>query len=220
MSLATSQDVFEAARRLPLGAVLVIHDFDWRDYEQLLEAIGDRTGLRVSYDSGRLEILSPSPEHDIYSRTPDLFVAAFCEVRGIDFQLFGSATWKSERLNKGVEADACYYVKNAGRVIGAKNISLETHGPPDIAVEIDIANSTLKKLSIYAAISVSEVWRYDGQTFQFYRLQGGKYSEIPSSLQLPGLTGSMLLKAMEECDARGPIAALKAFRRRLRTSKR
>jgi Uma2 family endonuclease len=218
MSLA-SQDVFEAAMHLPSGAVLVIHDFDWQGYEQLLEAIGDRPGLRVSYDRGRLEILSPSPKHDIYSRTPDLFVAAFCEVRGIDFQMFGSATWKSRRLHKGVEADACYYVKNASRVIGAKNISLETHGPPDIAVEIDIRNSSLRKLSLYASISVSEVWRYDGQVFHFFSLQDGEYSEIPSSLQLPGLTGEMLLKAIEDCAARGPLAALKAFRRRARAAK-
>ena len=219
MSLATSHDVFDAAIHLPLGAALVVHDFTWRNYEQLLEAIGDRPGFRVSYNGGKLEIVSPSPKHDKYSRVTDLFVAAFCEVRQIDFQVFGSATWSSKSLNKGVEADACYYVRNAGRVIGAKGINLETHGPPDIAVEIDLTDSSLSKISIYADISVPEVWRYDGRAFTFYSLQDGKYSTIPSSFQLPGLTGGMLLKAIEECDAHGPIAAIKRFRRRLRGNK-
>ena len=98
MSLATSQDVFEAAQHLPLGAALIIHDFDWQDYEQLLEAIGDRPGFRISYDNGRLEVVSPSPKHDGYSRFPDLYVAAFCEVLGRDCELFGSATWESKQL--------------------------------------------------------------------------------------------------------------------------
>jgi Uma2 family endonuclease len=147
-------------------------------------------------------------------------VAAFCEVRGQEFQLYGSATWKSERLQKAVEADACYYVKNADRVVGAKDIRLGTHPPPDIAVEIDITNSSLKKLSIYAALSIPEVWRYDGRAFTFYNLKNDKYEEISESLQLPGLTGAILLEALQDCEERGPLAALKAFRRRIRQAKR
>jgi Uma2 family endonuclease len=147
---------------------------------------------------------------------PDLYVATFCEVRGIDFQMFGSATWKSKTLNKGVEPDACYYVENAHRVIGEQDIRLETHPPPDIAVEIDITNSSLKKLFIYAALGVPEVWRYDGHSYTFYILKDGKYSEIPASHQLPGLTGALLLEAIADGVKRGSIAAMKAFRRRLR----
>ena len=220
MSLTPGREVFAAAENLPLGAALVVYDFGWKDYEQLLQIIGDRPGLRVSYDAGRLEIVSPSPKHARYSRGPDLFVAAFCELRSIDFEMFGSATWKSEDLNKGVEADACYYVKNAHRVIGLTEIRLGIHPPPDIVVEIDIANSSLRKLSIYAALSVPEVWRYDGRTFTFYSMKLGEYAEIPESRQLPGLTGAMLLEAIEDSQARGPIAAVKAFRRRIRSTKK
>jgi Uma2 family endonuclease len=220
MSLATSRDVFAAAKLLPLGASMIIHDFGWRDYEQLLEAIGDCSGLRVCYDSGRLEIVSPSPKHDRYSRAPDLIVAAFCEVRGLNYQLYGSATWKLKALGKGVEPDACYYVKNVDRVLGEDDIRLETHPPPDICVEVDITNSSLRKLSIYAALSVPEVWRYDGRTFAFYTLRQGKYVETPESGQLPGLTGLMLLEAIEDCRTRGPIVAIKAFRHRLRASRK
>lgn len=118
MSLTSSRDVFAAVENLPSGAGLVVYDFAWKDYEQLLQIIGDRRNLRVSYDCGKLEIVSPSPKHDLYSRAPDLFVAAFCDVRNLVFQLFGSATWKSEALNKGIEPDACYYVKNAHDIIG------------------------------------------------------------------------------------------------------
>jgi Uma2 family endonuclease len=220
MSLTTTQDVLAAAEHLPSGATLVIHEFSWEDYEQLLEALGERPGLRVSYDSGRLEILSTSALHENYGRTVDLITYTFADSRGLNLQSYGSATWKSKALGKGVEPDACYYVKNVNRVLGQDDIRLETHPPPDIAVEIDITNSSLRKLSIYAALSVSEIWRYDGGAFTFYTLTKGKYVEIPESGQLSGLTGSMLLEALEDCRTRGPIIALKAFRRRLRTTKR
>ena len=219
MNLTNSQNAFAAAAHLPPGSALVIHDFGWQDYEQLLGALGDHSGLRVSYDSGRLEILSPSFKHDRYSRRLDLLVSAFCEVRGLRCECGGSATWKSPKLGKGVEADACYYVRNADRVIGGDDIGLDTHPPPDIAVEIDLTRSSVRKLSIYAALAVPEVWRYEGQSFVFYTLKEGSYSKIPASLQLPGLTPTMLLAALEDCDTRGSIAAVKAFRRRLRASK-
>jgi Uma2 family endonuclease len=220
MALTTSREVFSAAERLPPGARLVVHDFCWQDYDRLLEIIGDRSNLRVSFDSGRLEIVSPSRKHDNYSRMLDFCVAAFCEVRGLDFQMYGSATWRSSAIGKGVEPDACYYVRNVNRVLGQKDIELGTHPPPDIAVEIDVTNSSLAKLSIYAALGVPEVWRYDGQAFTFYVLTDVTYSETSSSRQLSGLTGPILLEALEDCETRGPLVAAKALRRRLRVSKR
>ena len=220
MSLTTSQDVFAAVTNLPLGAALVIHDFRWEDYEQLLEVIGERPSLRLNYDSGRLEIVSPLPEHKSCGKVIDLVLYVFSDVHGLSFQSYGTATWKSKELGKGVEPDACYYVKNAARVIGEKKIRLGTHPPPDVCVEIDITNSSIKKLSIYAALSVPEIWRYDGRAFTFYTLSGGKYSAIPESRQLPGLTGPMLVQVIEDCENRGQMIALKAFRRRLRASKR
>jgi len=66
---------------------------------------------------------------------------------------------------------------------------------------------------------VPEVWRYDGRAFTFYSLKLGEYTEVRESRQLPGLTGAMLLEAIEDSQARGPIAAVKAFRRRIRSKK-
>ncbi len=64
MSLSAShEEVLQAAQHLPNGATLVIHEFEWDEYERLLKILEDRPHLRVSYDCGRLEILSPSTAH-------------------------------------------------------------------------------------------------------------------------------------------------------------
>ena len=59
---------------MPNGATLVVPQVAWDEYEQLLEELAERSRFRVSYDSGRLEIVTQLPEHGKYERliTSDL----------------------------------------------------------------------------------------------------------------------------------------------------
>lgn len=61
MSTQTSE-YREAVDHLPPGGMLVFQQVSWEDYEQLLKDLSDRPGVRVSYDEGRLKIMSPLPE--------------------------------------------------------------------------------------------------------------------------------------------------------------
>jgi Uma2 family endonuclease len=218
MSLRTTHgEVLDAGEHLPESATLVVPQFHWDDYELLLQALAERSRLRVSYDCGRLEILSPSNRHEKYARFFDFLVLAVCEARGLTLEALGHTTWKKRALGKGVEPDACYYIKNANRIIGKFELDLETDPPPDIAVEVDLTSGSLRKFSIYAALSVPEMWRYDGQTVRLYVLTDGKYEEAAVSTFLPDLTGQMLVEAIATSDREGQISALKAFRQRIQS---
>ena len=59
-------DYVEAIEHLPAGTRLVIPQSSWDDYQSLLDDLVSWPGVRVSYDRGRLEIMSPSPEHEEY----------------------------------------------------------------------------------------------------------------------------------------------------------
>jgi len=72
----------EAVAHLPDGATLVIYDVPWDEYERLLDELSDRPHLRVSYDCGRLEIMSPLPEHEEYARFIDDLVRALSDHPG------------------------------------------------------------------------------------------------------------------------------------------
>jgi len=216
MSLPATDEILDAAEHLPNGAVLIVPEVSWDDYERLLEGIGDRPHFRVSYDCGRLEILSPSSRHEIYENIFNRLVDRFAEVREITVEMLGHTTWKKRALAKGLEADCCYFIKNADFVINNFGFDVELAPPPDVAVEIDVTNSSLKKLSIYAALSVPEVWRYDGRTVRIYELLGEKYVEIAGSRFLPGLTGSILGEYLELAKTRGQTKALRDFARRIR----
>ena len=91
----------------------------------------------------------------------------------------------------------------------------KTSFPPDIAVEIDITNDSLSKFHIYAALEVPEIWRYDGENFQFYQRAGASYHKTAESSVLPGLRPQMLASALEQSKTEGQTAALAAFRKTL-----
>ena len=80
-----------------------------------------------------------------------------------------------------------------------------------------MSNDSLDKLPIYAALGVPEVWRYDGRTTRFYKLAGENYEATQDSAALPLLTAEDLTRCLEQSKTEGQTAALKAFRRMLRS---
>jgi Uma2 family endonuclease len=220
MAPTTHLDVLDATEHMPLGSILVVNDFAWDDYELLIQDLDGRRSPRLSYDGGRLEVVSISPRHDAYDRMIDAFVLAFCEAHELALQTYGQATWKLKSVGKGAEGDCCYYVQNARKVVGKDEIPLESNPPPDIVVEIDLTTDSTRKLRIYAGLGVPEVWIVDSKSFHFYELVDGRYVEIPGSKCLPGLTAAPMLDAFEIAKTHFHTEALKAFRRSIRKRKK
>lgn len=65
MSVQTA-DYLESITRLPPGGRLTFHDVEWGEYERLLAGLGEGNRFRISYNNGRLEIMSPSARHEKY----------------------------------------------------------------------------------------------------------------------------------------------------------
>ena len=210
----------EAIERLPDGATLVIRRATWEEYEHLLDELRDRPHLRVSYDSGELEIMSPLPEHEEYASFIEALVRLVANELDLMLEGRGRATWRRRRLAKGVEPDACFYVASAPRIIGRRQIDLERDPPPDVAVEIDVSNESLSKFPIYAALAVPEIWRYDSNTVRFYERDGDAYREISESRFFGGLTPAMLSAALAQSKTEGQTAALRTVQQQWRARKR
>src|SRR2546422_11633738 len=63
MSVQTA-DYLDLITRLPPGGRLTLYEITWEEYEQLLEQLGDEYPFRISYDNGRLEIMTPTAKHE------------------------------------------------------------------------------------------------------------------------------------------------------------
>src|SRR5207237_5833476 len=98
MNLEVVGEIADAAEHIPSGASLVVHQLSWDDYELLLERLAERRSLRVDYDSGRLEIVSPSSKHGRHEKLIGDLVLLFCEAFHLKFEGFCVVTWKRKTL--------------------------------------------------------------------------------------------------------------------------
>jgi Uma2 family endonuclease len=208
-----------AIAHLPAGGTLILSDVPWSEYEQLLADLGEGYAVRVSYDHGRLEIVTPSSKHEKYKELILRLADTAADELGCELESFGSTTFKLEQLAKGVEPDTCFYVHHAASVTGKDQIDLRTDPPPDVVVEIDVVQKSMRKFAIYASLGVPELWRYDGRRLHVYHLTEQGYVEAPASRALAALTGEVLSRFLERGKTDSQRAVLKSFREWLRSQR-
>lgn len=180
---------------------VILTGVGWETYERLLTEHQDSAGTRFNYDQGALEIMVLSAEHERLKQTLTTLVELVAAELGLDVDGVGSTTFRRKDAGKGFEADASFYIENASRVAGKARIDLTVDPPPDLAIEIDITSPSLDKLPIYAALSVPEIWRYDGRQITILLLKGGIYIECEASEHIAGLSAEVLSEMIERSKA-------------------
>jgi Uma2 family endonuclease len=201
----------ELVEQLPADSTLILHHVSWEDYEELLEAVGEAKGLRISYDGGELQIMTISARHEKYADLIKLLVGQLSLKLRIKVLFFGSATMKKRHKQKGSEPDGCFYVQSANLISGKEEIDFNSDPPPDVVVEVDIHHDSLSKFPIYAALGVPEIWRYDGQALTIYHLKEGQYITAASSQALPMLTSGTLTEFLNRSQYEDQYETLLAF---------
>jgi Uma2 family endonuclease len=161
---------------LPADAVVTFHGVGWDEYEDLIEQVGEASGLRISFDNGTLTVMTLSTEHENYAQFLEKLLTVISPRRRINIRSFGSAMMRKRKKSKGNEPDACFYVQTADALGNRIHLDFEVDPPPDIAVEIDVHHDSLSKFSIYAALGVPEIWRYDEHELTIYWLQEDDYT--------------------------------------------
>ena len=191
MSVAPA-DYLAAIEHLPAGAVLRFDDVPWAVYENLLADLGEGYAVRIFYDNGRMEVMAPASTHEKSKSAINRLIMALCDELEIDVESLGSTTLKVEIRAKGAEPDDCFYVQSASLIIGKDDLDLAHDPPPDIAVEIDITNTSLSKFAIYAALNIPEIWRVRGRQVEFYLLTADGYEMTHASRAFPFLPARIL----------------------------
>lgn len=217
MGTLTTTNYLDIIERLPAGAKLELPDIDWDEYENLLSQMDMLPGYRLSYDCGRLTVVSPNRKHEFYKLFFGRIAQVIAEELKVNVEATGATTLRRKSLGQGIEPDESYYVGNANTVIDHLEFDLSVDPPPDVAIEIDITSDSLDKLPVYAALGVPEFWRYDGEAVRFYQLAGENYEPIQISLAFPILTAEDLTQCLKQCKTEGQTAAAAAFRQMLRS---
>ncbi|HEU0005479.1 MAG TPA: Uma2 family endonuclease, partial [Terriglobia bacterium] len=150
MTVQTAE-YLDAIVHLPPGSKLTFYEVSWQQYEELLSQLSDAASPRVSYDSGRLDVMSPSTKHERLKNLLHGLLLILGDELDQEVLSFGSVTLKVEPKGKGVEADDCFYVQRAGEIGEKDQLDLRSDPPPDLVLEIDITHESSSKFRIYAA---------------------------------------------------------------------
>lgn len=177
----------------------------WKEYVILRELL-DSSGLKMTYSRGALEIMRPSPQHELWKTNIARLVELFAYISGIDLRGYGSTTFKKEAKQRGCEPDECY-------LIGKKLADY-----PEIVIEVIFTNPLLDKLVAYAAFGVSEVWIFRDGAFAIHRLDAAtsSYELHERSALIPSLDLSAVAKYAQREDI---TQALREFENEIRATK-
>jgi Uma2 family endonuclease len=191
---------------------VVLHDVDWDTYEALLASRESRQGrVRLTYDRGRLIIVSPSQEHETSAERLGLLVRLAAAGLGVPCLGVGGTTLRREDLQRGKEADTAFYLANEPKVRG-RAIDLDVDPPPDLAIEVEATHSDRGMFDLYAALGVPELWQYDFETLRAYVLrEGSGYEPAQASAYLPLLPLDELPRWLEHAETEGESAMTLGF---------
>ena len=127
------------------------------------------------------------PMHEGLGNRLGVFVSEVCDGLDLDSYGLGSATWKREEIERGVEADLSYCFDpekvaacRAAEALGSNDGA--AFPIPDLAVEIDISPPKIDRPGIYSALRVPEVWKFSGDAVSIEQLDAsGNYVVVDAS---------------------------------------
>jgi Uma2 family endonuclease len=161
----------------PLGEQrILLSNISWKDYV-LIRDVLEGPGVRMTYLGGVLELMSPSPMHELWKTNIARLVELYAHIKRIDLRGYGSTTFRQEAKLRGAEPDECYLI---GKTLADM---------PDIVLEVIHTSPLIDKLDVYAGMGIPEVWVFREGAFSIHGLDPaqGRYSARSSSPLLPAL---------------------------------
>jgi Uma2 family endonuclease len=173
----------------------VLPNVSWDEYVKIGELFADRPALRLTYDRGRLELLTTSPRHEFYKHWLGRFMEAIAGELKKPIAPGGSMTFQRQDLERGFEPDNCYWIENEKAMRGKLTWEPTKDPSPDLMIEIEVTRSALARMNIFAAFRVSEIWCYDGEHLQIFVLQpDGTNQRSECSLAFPSIPVQELIR--------------------------
>jgi Uma2 family endonuclease len=192
------EDLMAIAAPTTGAAPAVLYGIDWQTYTRLLRVFEKSRRLHLTYDRGTLQIMSPLWEHEGPADLLSCFVVVLTEELQLPRRAGGSVTLRRRGKQRGLEPDKCYWIASAAQMQGKTHLDLRTDPPPDLAIEVDVTNSSVDRMSIYAALGVPEVWRLSSTGLTFNVRQGRTYQVQANSLAFPQLVTADLMNFLNQ----------------------
>lgn len=185
----------------------------WESYVAIGNALPDWPGLRITYDGGKLEFMSTSPEHEYFKKWLDKFIYIIADELIRPIVALGNMTFQREDLKKGLEGDECYWIEHEIQMRAKRTWDPDVDPSPDLALEIEISRNVINRLGIYATLNVAEVWSFNGTVIVIRCLQAdGTYQTTEKSKAFPEIPIAQIVPFLFPDPNTDYLTALRQFR--------
>lgn len=175
-----------------LTQIVCLPNIRWQTYQAMLNEMGEHRATRTAYDRGVVTIKMPSELHEFLNRLLAYIVRTLAVELGLLCTDVGAMTLQRDDLEKGAEPDTAFYIQTAITAKGTAS-RIPENLPPDLIVEVDITSPSTRRMSIYRALGIPEVWQYTRRDKAvIHRLAKNEYLETSASLAFPQLTTAQL----------------------------
>ncbi len=155
-----------------MGSRFTLYRFVPEEIPRLAKLDWNIVGRRVFIDPvrGLIALMSPSPEHEEYTRGIDRTVQDMCRALKLRVVTLGSTRWRrpDDPENSGAEPDACFYLgasaerRDEARRKGSEALAaFYRRTPPDLVIEVERSRGDADKPAFYRRLGAAEMWRLD-----------------------------------------------------------
>lgn len=172
-------------------------DRTWEQFKLLEQGLEGLTGLRLFYFDGKVEILMPGRNHELFTEVIALLIQVFLLARGLEFTPTGSMT-REEEGSGSAEPDKSY-----------------EFGELKLAIEVIVTSGSINKLDLYKVLGFHEVWFWEDGLLVVYHMQDDAYEKVDRS-QIPELV-EIQLDVLSRCILIGETSRVQACKEFLAT---
>lgn len=204
----------------PTEKRVTLSGVSWQQLETLLEELGTSRTARLTYDRGKLEMMTPLEEHDRCARLIESLILVLADETKTNVNSIGSVFLVRPDIGRGIQPDSCYYIDRSVRLGKRAELDINQFPPPNIAVEVSIGRGQLDRFSLYGSMDVPELWCYSTVVgddvlkgnLQIFQLQNDRYVETSNSATFPFMTAKRVLEFLEQSDTIGLAQSLIVLR--------
>ena len=194
----------------------VLYGVPWEAYEEFLAALPEHY-VRHTYDRGTLELMTPSWDHEGTKKLLSRMLELMCFELGIPHVCGGSTTFRRTLTERGLQPDESYFVQHAKqaekrRRAGRKNIPV-----PDLVLEVEISRSVVRRMPVYKALGVPEIWRVVKGKVEIHRRdRTGTYKKSARSGAFKFLRAEDINASLSQMDSVDENTLIRGFLARAR----
>lgn len=199
---------------------ILLKKINWPKFLEILNELGRDRTVHLTYDRGRLEMMTPQDIHDRTQRLLDSLLIVIADASDETLHGLGSILLTHPEEGLAIQSFAAYYLDYPPKPITTRELDISQIAPPDLVIDVMLGEGNIKRSAIFEAFQIPEVWCYRAQmtegavqgSLEIFQYTANGYRPTQNSLAFPQLSIDRIQEFIAESDTLGLSKALTVLR--------